>query len=593
MISSLDFPKLTYVNPEKSLIDKRPPLSRIVGLDSETYTDGTPFMFCTSLNDVIKPPDLFDTLFSPKYVNSNFVLYNMKFDSGSIVRFLPHDVLQSLWGTGKAVHESFRLSYIPHKMLRITRLKEKVTFWDIAQFFKMSLNTASKTYLNKEKIDIPTKSFTRRYVKRFWKYIAKYCVRDATLTAELAEYFIAKLRTFNIRPTAIYSCASISFKYFSDHSKIVTSWRYWNEAREVLAFAVDSYEGGKFEVTSRGLFQGTEYDISSAYPYEIANLVDISAATYKRTAEYQPKAVYGFLRCFIENPEGKNVPCGVMVDGVRIYPAGRYFLTITKAEYDYLVSINVKTTIIDGVWLFVKRKRYPYRKIVADLFKIKSEYKNKDLMVYNTTKICLNSFYGKCVQAIPLHTGRIAVGAGWNPIYGSVITANTRIKVTQIQNMLGNDCLAVHTDSVMVTKPLPESIPQNGLGKFEHVITGKGILVACGMYQLSDDCAFKGFKPNKKDSWETILSRNLTKKRLKYKVLHVESWIEAMAKNHETSCINVFEKNKKLIDLNCDTKRVWMKKVTGRDLLNKLEHSLPKIRVESSPPKYWGVKDAP
>jgi len=591
MISSRDFPSIIYRNPEKALKDDRPCISKIIGLDSETYTDGSPFMFCTSLGDVIKPPDLYPTLFTPQYSGANFVLYNMKFDSGSIVRQLPKNVLTELWALGKATYEDYKFSYIPHKMLQITKGKEKVRFWDIAQFYKSSLSTAAKTYLKKDKFALATKSFTRSYVSRFWKSISRYCIQDAKLTQELATYFIDKLNFFNITPTALYSCASISFKYFADNSKIVTSWRFWENSREVLAFAVDAYEGGKFEVTARGKFTGHEYDISSAYPYEIANLIDISNATYIRTSEYQPRAVYGFVRCLIDNFQGKHVPCGVMVNNVRIYPSGRYYLTITKEEYEYLTSINVPVTILDGIWLFVKRKRYPYRQVVADLFKIKSDHKKKDLMIYNTTKICLNSFYGKCVQAILLPDGRISVGAGWNPIYGAVITANTRIKVTHIQNLMGDECLAVHTDSVMTTKPIPDSIKQNGLGLFEHVVSGPGILIACGMYQIHDECAFKGFKTNKNDSWQSILSRNKTLKKLSYKILHVESWVESMAKNHEIANINVFEHTKKLIDLNCDTKRIWKKKVKGRDLLSTLEFSAPKLRMETEPPKYWGINN--
>jgi hypothetical protein len=454
----------------------------------------------------------------------------------------------------------------------------------------MSLDRAAKTYLNRQKLDIRTKKFTPRYVRRFWKYIARYCVLDAKLAADLGKYLVDKLMEFGITPTTLYSEASVSFTYFCANANIITSWKLWNENREALAFACDSYEGGKFEVTTRGAFkQGYEYDLTSAYPYEIARLVDISHARISYGKKYEKDAVYGFVRCRIENPNGTPLPCGIMRNNVRMYPAGTYYLTITKEEYEYLCSLNIHADILGGVWFFVRRKRYPYRKTVMGLFDIKSMYKGKDKMLYNVSKYAMNGFYGKHVQCIEQPNGKIAVGAGWNPIYGSVITANTRIKVTKMQNLLKGDCLAVHTDSVISTRLLGTRYIRGGLGNFETVegASGEGVIVACGMYQIGKSNAFKGFKPRSGETWFDLLRKFRKRKVVPYKQLHVESWLEAMAKGHEPTAINVFERSHKLVDLNCDTKRIWTREVTGQDLLDGLEQSLPKVHVEMKPPSFW------
>lgn len=610
-VTSRDFDRLTYPNPGPALNDERSALRNIVGFDSEAYTTGEPFMFCTSHGDVLVPEEIPHRLFTVKYLAANFMLYNIRYDSGAILYHLPIQNLEELWRTGKTTAEipdvngvvsKFRYKYIPHKLLRIYRGKQSISFWDIAQFYRASLDRAAQTYLNESKRDIATKRFKPEYVKRYWKAISKYCIQDAMLTARLGEYFINKLVQFGITPATIYSSASISFKHFSNNSRIVTSWRLWNENPDVLKFACDAYEGGKFEVTTRGRFTGYEYDITSAYPYEIANLVDISNATCVRSREYQGPAVYGFLRCFIDNHEGRHIPCGVMVNNVRVYPAGRLYLTITKNEYDYLRKIGVEVTILDGVWLFVRRRTYPYRHVIDELYDIKAKFKGKDKMLYSVSKVAMNGFYGKCVQAIDTHDGKILVGAGWNPIYGAVITANTRIKVTDMQNRLGDDCLAVHTDSIMVKNPVDcTAISRNrttgylygkgALGNFEFVTEGSGIIVACGMYQIGEENAFKGFRPKPGDTWEKILSRHVNRKKIRYGVRHVESWVESMAKGHGKTKINVFEKAQKDIDLNCDTKRVWLNRVRARDLLEKSESSTPKIMVHSGPPEFWGVKN--
>lgn len=595
MISSRDFDRCIYKKPK--LFDDREPVSKLIGIDSEAYgvdaeghRRGEPFMFCTSLSDVFRPDDIPDMFFTPRYRYANFMVYNLKYDSGAFLYHLPVMHLRELRMEGTTSFMSRKYDYIPHKLLRIKEGKETVCFWDISQFYKMSLDNAAQRYLNRSKLDIRTKTFTPKYVRRFWKYISKYCILDAQLTADLGKYLVNKLIEFGITPTTLYSCASVSFTYFCSTANIITSWKLWHEDRTALALASDAYEGGKFEVTTRGAFsQAYEYDLTSAYPYEIANLVDISHARVEHSKSYQKDAVYGFIRCRIDNSRGAHLPCGIMRNGVRVYPAGEYYLTITKEEYEYLLSLDIPVEIYSGVWFHVRRKRYPYRKTIMGLFDIKSQYKGKDAMLYYVSKVVMNGFYGKAVQCIEQPNGKVAIGAGWNPVYGSVITANTRIKVTRMQNMLKDDCLAVHTDSVISTRKLDKRYIRGGLGQFEDVegASGKGVIIACGMYQIGRANAFKGFRPKRGETWFDILQKHKRKKSIPYKQLHVESWLEAMAKGHEPSAINVFERSSKMVDLNCDNKRIWNREVTGADLLESMESSFPKVHVETRPPNFW------
>lgn len=609
MITSADWDKIKYKDPRKALRRKEKPMSYIFGLDTEAYTTGEPFMVCTSEGHVYDPATLPGPLFDD-YPGANFMLYNIKYDSGALLYHLDRSVIYDLWFFGKAEIDRggivYKYQYIPHKLLRIRHGKTTLSFWDVAQFFQSSLDNAAKRYLDEhsQKKRIATKRFTPGYVARFRKSISAYCIQDALVTKRLGQYFIGKLAQFNIVPSSIYSPASISFKYFREHSRIVTSWRAWNDCPGLLKYACDAYEGGKFEVTARGCFDAHEYDITSAYPYEIANLCNLDHADFFMSPEYQAQAEYGFIRCRIDNRAGKHIPCGIMVNGVKTYPAGIFHLTITKQEYDYLVEIGLPVDIVNGWWIVLKTKRRPYRGVINYLFSIKDEYKGRDDMLYRLTKIAMNGFYGKTVQAITTPEGDIEVGAGWNPVYGAIITANTRIKVCRIQNMLNARCLAVHTDSVFTLDPLPPGMLSPGLGNFEKVTSGRALLIACGMYQIGRECAFKGFHPvrryrdeagkwrRREDTWEDILQRNRHRKIITDRVLRVESWIEAMAKNHEKKKINVFEMVEKKIDLNCDTKRNWTGgKWKAGQFLTEQDFSTHKIRIENDPPENWAQKN--
>lgn len=586
MITSREFSRLIFRAPRFE--DDRPLIDKIIGIDSEAFTTGEPFIFCTSLGEAIEPDNFIETMFEPRYANANFVVYNLKYDSGAFLYHMPREYLHVLWRRNEVEYNGLTYSYIPHKALRIKLDKEtKVVFWDIAQFYKMTLDRAAQRYLNERKIDIRTKNFTPAYWKRFRRAIIRYCIQDAVLTARLGEYLINKLDEFGIQASALYSCASISAKYFIEHSNIDSAYRLFKDYPKLLKIACDAYEGGKFEITHRGAFAGYEYDLTSAYPYEIRNLVSVADSHIVYSKRYQKDAIYGFMRAHVKNYSCKHIPCGLMMGNLRVYPGGQFYTAITKQEYEYLVEVGVEVDILEGAWIFVERKIYPYRNVIDTLFKIKSDVKGNDAMLYNTSKIVMNSFYGKLAQCIPDDEGNITAGQLWHPIHAAVITANTRLKITRIQNMLGDKCLAVHTDSVMVTEPIPEKLVTGKLGDFEYVTKGNGYLVGCGMYQLGNLNAYKGFKPKAGESWQSILTRFKYRSKIPYYQLHVESWREAMSRNHAVTRINVFETAPKDVDLNVDAKRVWPGRVRGIDLLSSLQKSEHKIIAQCSPPEYW------
>jgi len=574
MIESSQMHLLQYRKPRFK--DKRKLISNVIGMDSEAYTDGVPFVIADSTGHLYDPHNVISEVLD-KHPDSNIMLYNMKYDGGAILRFLPREVMHSLWLNGKAVHKDIKLEYIPHKLLRVKRGKTTVSFWDIAQFYKSSLDNAAKRYLNDSKTDPGTKRFTRSMTqnKSFLKKVQDYCIKDADLTRRLGEYLISKLDEFGIEVPALYSCAAIAYRYFCAHSKPNDVWKWWKGDKKLIALACDSYEGGKFEVTARGVFTGHEYDISSAYPYEIANLVDLKNATVRHSRDFQPDAVYGYIRCKIRAPEDIHLPCGVKTKtGARFYPTGNLELTITKNEYLYCKEIGCDITILEAAWVFVKQRRRLYRKVILPLFDLKSKYKGKDPMLYSVTKIVQNSFYGKLCQTVDQPDGSIIAGAAWHPLHASEITANTRIKVTRIQNTLKDRCIAVHTDSAFTLDPLPQSMLSESLGEFGHVVSGSGIMIACGLYNIGDTNKFRGFETPR--PWRDILSEFPRRKIISIPTLHVESWVECMAKNHPTSVINRFVKEERIQKLNCDEKRIWPKDLYAKDFLTTLQFSKPK-----------------
>lgn len=583
-MSVKDFDNIVYRKP---FLHFRPnKIREFIGLDSEAYTSGEPFVFCTSTGKVITPDMIPGVFFSRRYRNKHFLVYNLKYDSGALLYHLPSINKDVLRVNQKVEYNGVRYDYIPHKRLRISKGKNGVSIWDIMPFYKTSLDAAARKYLGKSKTDPGTKEFEPEYVKENWKTITDYCINDAVLTRDLGNVLVKHLGKHGIIVSSLYSTASISLSYFKQHSKIITSWRYWQFNRELLRYAWESYKGGIFEVYRRGTVYAYEYDISSAYPSEIAGLIDISEAAVKHSARYERRAIYGFIRCKINNPDGKIIPSGVMKSGVRVYPAGEYYDTITKAEYDFMRTEKIQVKIIDAFWLFENRLRYPYKKVIDKLYKMKDHYKGKDDMMYSTTKTILNSFYGKFGQATEKPDGRFHAGIAWNPIFASVVTANLRVKMCKYRRRLKKTCIAIHTDSLLLTKKAPPAMLGSGLGKLEYKTKGKALIIMSGMYDLGDKTANRGIVRQKKRTWRNYLETHPDQRVFKYVSRDVISWIDAI-RQRRPDLINKFVWRYKRINLNRELKRIWLDDVNAGDLLSRLYDSVPQIFYTPEEPERW------
>ena len=579
MKADFDFNRIIYRRPRSF---QETEIKRFIGVDTESYTDGKPFMICTDSGDIFKPLQVPACFFRRKFKDCHFVTYNLKYDSGSLISFLPDDNKRELWEKNKTLWYEYTITYVPHKNLAFKRGRNKVEFWDIAQYFEMSLDNAAKKYLGEGKTEIETKSFTREYVRRNFKKLSAYCVHDALLTRRLSEFLKDALNRFGVQVTRLYSGAYLSYTYFKARCRIIDVWRYWDKYKDVLRYACEAYQGGKFEVYARGSFTGFEYDIVSAYPYEIANLIDIHKSKVIKSKKYIDEAQYALIRCRLKIDKESPHPVGIQIRGVNIYPMGEYYHTLTKNEFDYMIDEGFDLTILSAFWLVSRVIRYPYRKTVMELYKMKKHYKDKDASLYHVSKVMLNGFYGKFLQ-LTEKDECLKAGAGWNPIYGAVITANTRLKMCALQKIAGGACLAVHTDSIITENPIPDKLLSGELGGLSLEMSGDGCMIMCGMYDMCDKTAYRGIEFKKDQSWRDVLSKNRGLSVLQFPQLRVISWRQAAAWGLLDK-INLFENFPKNINLNADIKRTWFKKVKAGDLLTRLDRSAPRVHVENESP---------
>lgn len=537
-----------YSRQNKSKVSINP-----IGIDTEAYRSGKCFMVATSIGDIFKANELPGCLFTREYRGKSFVCYNLKYDSGAFVQSLSSVRLKELQKKDHTIFRGYRYSVMGNKCLTIRKGKNSVHFYDIANFYMMSLDAASKEYLGKAKEDIDVKRFNPSFVRYHYEEIASYCLQDAKLTKELADLIIKRFESYGVYPKKLYSVAYISYQYFRSHCPYVVVRKYWDKHREVLDYAMQAYHGGKFEVTTKGIDTYYEYDLVSAYPFEISNLADISWARVVQAKSYRKTATYAFILCNITIPVSVYSPVVLKRGTVNTFPVGTITCVVTKAEYEYLLLQNCDIKILQGYWLHLDNRQYPYRREIRKLVKLKSLYKQQQKWLdYQTVKILLNSLYGKFVQLIK-KDNYYQASSCWNPIYGAIITANCRIRMCQLQQQYSS-IVAVHTDSVIATVPLPYN-GKAAFGELAFETKGKGIILGTGVYQIGDKTAFRGF-PIKVNLFDMLSCKS---DKVTIPTNRPYSWREIAHRSWPSNMINRFTDIPKKLNIRFDSKRIWLK----------------------------------
>ncbi len=548
---------------------KRPPLE-VIGLDTEADITGRCRMIATSRGDVLHYSQWPAAFFTRAYRGRVFVAYNLKYDEGALLQVLTKKQLRTLREKGKVNHAGYQVRAIPGKMLVWRKGRNAITVYDMYNFYGGSLEYNAQRYLGTGKADVGSKAFDPSRFRLEWKRLGAYCIQDARLVKGLADLILARFRSYGMEPRKLFSTAYVSWQYFSTHTAYPVVRRYWRHHREVLQFAMDSYNGGKFEVVRKGPGTFWEYDINSAYPYEIAQLYDISWARVLRQNTVPQDCLYGFLHVRGNLPIKMFSPVAYVFGGVNVYPVGPIRRCITLEEYRFLLEEHADIEIEDAFFLCANNRQRPFAHEIARLAELKNRAKRTgDLLDYHTVKILLNSLYGKMVQLIK-DGERWRASTCWNPIYGAIITARVRIRVSRMQAQHPS-IVAVHTDSVLSTAALPFPAT-DAIGAWCPSAHGEGVVLGSGIYQIGEKVRFRGF--DARTDLRALL--DVDSPTIAIADRRAFSWREVAFHGWPLDRINLFADIPKHLHCRFDRKRVWLGDWTVmREALSRTVDSIP------------------
>lgn len=531
--------------------------------------------------DVNKPNkgilDILGFLTQKKFRGNLKWFYNLDYDIRAVMRWMNEENIQELYDTHNTTIGDYEISFLSHKFFSIIKGKNKYIYFDIAQFFRGGLDKNAKFYLGDKKID--TIDVIRLGEDAgYWidnlPDVIKYCIYDSLLTGKLGGLLYTNLwRVLKFNPKYPYSAGSISQEYFINYSVFIP--KVAGIPNKILEIHQNNYRGGRIEIMKRGFFENIySFDIKSAYPAEMANLLDYSNGVWVETKDFDEK-VHGYYRVKFNWYNQDLGFIAFTVDNKTIYPNAEQCISWMNEKELCFLNDNARFCsfeVLEGYKFVPYAEKYPYRDIIQEFYELKESATDiNERMLY---KLFINSIYGKTAQAIYDKDSKVyKTGRLYNPVYSCRITANTRLKLLEYALPISRDVIGFSTDSIQTLNSNVKTGKKMGDFELEY-IAKEGVVLMSGIRYLVTEEETKqktrGFantvitvddagKRVKEDLiLKDILNANLDKDVIEIMIEKPVTVFQGLNfEKYNKDDINVFKSQRRFLDVNGDTRRVW------------------------------------
>jgi len=538
-------------------------LRMVFGFDTETY-EGNIFLIADSEGrflDKINPKFVIQFLFSKRYQNSWNFFYNLGYDAEVILKLLGNELYNYKRKRKlEFCFEDYTLTYIPNKCLRIAKGHHTVSFYDIMQYYHIRglINAYQKNIgkLDENYLKIKTQrdQFSLRFYNRNKNLIRNYCIKDCTLTKELAEHWIKLFHdAFGFYPVKWFSSGYLAEKVLINNGIEFPKFNFI--PFEIQELAYRSYFGGRFELVKRGFIgEAYLYDINSAYPFAISQIPDLTKGKWIKRKSIHPDARVGFFKILADIPDDKYItPFPFRANNEILFPSGKFITYCTLAELQACESPKWYK-ILDSYQFVSSSDIYPYARFIEDLYQKRLKLKQNGSPMQQPIKIILNSIYGKTGQKVELIIGNL-----FNPVIFSFITGFTRAQLYRFitQKNIERKVVAFATDSICVTEKL--NIDSDKLGEFHFDKSANDVfMLQNGFYRFNGTWKQRGlgklqgkeiehletFEKNRKLCYKFVVNRNT---RLRTSIIQ-----------NKLSEIGKIKPITREFNINADRKRFWI-----------------------------------
>jgi hypothetical protein len=583
----------------------------MTGLDTETHL-GSAILVTTGRNHLLFPKTFGHCLeFLLSQDDKQFCCWNADYDVSAMVKFLQPGILERLFKMEKVafpetvfgLKTTIKLHYIPRKFLKIKigARKAVIEIYDLAQFYNCSLEFAAQQEFGEGKSDPGVPWDQLRDVLLGGglraKKIVEYGKRDALLVERLAERTREKFDKIGVDFSRPISCASLSYQVFKEEltERRVPIWAN-HDAR-------DSFRGGMIECLQAGYFPKAYYiDLRSAYPSIIRELTETPSYWIPIKPGERPNelATYASVDCGIHIQPGLHKSPFVFSAGgiINQYRVGRWRLWLDLFSFKEAVRLGYLIHVFGGTQgIGIPGGRTPFKERVEALYLERAKDPQKKWAV----KILLNSLYGKMAETkrtrIPLNPeliddfealklmfiGKETYRPHTNFYMASTVTSRVRWRL--YHELDPRDVIFYATDGVFLTKEPVGLDFGDALGQWspseevrDLVVVGSGVYTY--KYRTKNEewkttTRFRGFNSSLNlyellDTNRHIIPIELQRNQKLGMTVMRQAW----------EMFNVIHMEERNMDVNFDSKRLWEKKWTARELLQRSFQSEPWATVD-------------
>lgn len=445
-----------------------------------------------------------------KFKQSVNWFYNLDYDTNAVLKFLSFEDRKHIAQFNQVDYEDYRIQIIPRKELKISKLRDgkasnPTYFYDLAQFYNFIPLKILAQQTNYDKVyveDISQVNIDKYYSDmRYHKLWNDRCVIDCKITVELADKLTENIKKI-VGVNSYKSKASIARRYVLENLNHDLKLPSTN----VLDAALQSFHAGHIETCRLGTFKNIKnLDINSAYPSFIAELYE-TGGNYTHNKVYEPDTAYSFYLIDLDFHNDFLSPVWHQKSNGNYHINGKCETWVTQAEIEYFMANDYKLKILKAY--HIKKSRFtekPFFNLVHDLYQERLKAKDNKDDIEKVYKVILNSIYGVTLNAINIkqlsdyetdlydvidgklifYESKYVAGNMYNPVFGTYITANTRMKLFNDFNHKLDKVVSVNTDGVYLTTNVNLSINKK-LGGYSEKTLPKMMLMGSGRYFVSN-----------------------------------------------------------------------------------------------------------
>lgn len=352
--------------------------------------------------------------------------------------------------------------------------------------------------------------------------------------------------------------------------------------------AYECCHGGWLEAFVKG-YWGTvyDYDISSAYPAQLARLYDTRYGKWVESNVFQFDCIYGYARGLVTiYPQNKPSVVSPILYGTEaesmFTPTGTWPTTLTAEQIKHIALYDLgKFVIKEGFWLIPANPKAiyehrPLAKTIETLWRIKEKSTG---LPRDVVKRIMSGLWGKLLETRDEYApgDKKRFGPRFNSVWGAEVESRTRLAVARF--IADNELmpLSIAVDGVVSANPAASLDKYNSLisenlgmrypiGQWRLSSRGPGYIISSGQVALAEKHGYGDFSLDY--GWlDQSIGKEPTRPSYAMQKLSPVTLPKAIMQNKPPNLLGRLETIERTIDVAYEIKRAYPRgPATGGDL---------------------------